>query len=172
VLMLVKVEGDVVEEATLTDFSVSSEVLTHLPARFQARVANEGTVHLQPTGSIEIVNLFGKTVGSVPVNPGLRSVLPESARRYDALWGEEHDEGVSAFMKQWDGFRFGRYTATLRLSYGEEGKTLVASTTFWVVPWMALGASLLGITLFIFGIQAFFAWYAKRVIKKHRQTEK
>lgn len=171
VLVLVKITGEVVEEAVLTDFGVASGLLTHLPVDFEARIYNEGTVHLQPTGAIEIQNMFGKTVGSVPMNLELRSVLPESARRYSASWGQEFEEGTSEFMKQWNGFAFGRYSANLDVKYGANGKSLQMTKHFWIIPWMAIGGFIAGFLVLIFGIKGFFAWYTKRILAKHHKDE-
>lgn len=171
VLVLVKVTGEVLEEAQLTDFNVAGGLMTHLPVSFEARIVNSGTVHLQPTGSIEVRSMFGKTSGALLVNPELRSVLPESARRYSSSWGQEFKEGTSEFMKQWNGFAFGRYTATLDLKYGADGKSLQASQSFWIIPWMAIGGFIAGMIMLIFGIKGFFKWYTKRILAKHNKGE-
>lgn len=171
VLMLVKVDGDVIEDAALTDFDVGGALLTHLPAEFHARIVNQGTVHLQPTGEVEIRDMFGKLVGFIPMNAGLHSVLPESARRYAAVWGREPEEGTSEFTKEWNGFAFGKYTATLTLAYGKDAKPLRARTSFWVVPWMVLVSFAAGLLILVFGTWAFFRWYARHLIAKRYSEE-
>lgn len=163
-LVLLNVSGDVKENASLVDFYAAtpnfekSGFFENGPINFVQRIRNDGNVHVKPTGVVEIYDMFGKHVGSQRVNgdPSSndnppKSVLPQSIRRFD----EKLDKG----------WMFGKYEARLTLQYGE-GKTLMSTVTFWVIPYklialIIVGGGALGLGLF-FGIKR----YNKYIIDK------
>lgn len=166
VLMLLKVEGDVVEEARLSGFSAAPNLASSLPATFEARVENAGTVHLRPFGEVTIKNLFGKTVAVVPINRvEYKSVLPGAARRFAASWSRaELPDDASLWDRQTRNFAFGPYTAELRMEYGSEKETLTAAARFWVIPWLALAAGAVGLAALLAALAGFLKWYRKRIL--------
>lgn len=166
VLIILRVNGDADEAASLTSFGPVSRVASHLPVRFEARVENAGNVHLQPHGIIRVTDMFGRLAGTAEMNRERRSVLPGAARRFETSWGEGAAPGANPLARQWHGFALGRYTAELELEYGSEGKTFIATTTFWVIPWLALLVLAAGLGLLIFGIRAFLAWHTKRILRR------
>lgn len=89
------------------------------PVPFEFQYQNTGNVHVKVAGKIDIYNLYGKKLAEVPVES--KTVLPDSARLFKATWLREP--------------LFGPYRAVLTLSYGVEGRTASAETTFWAVPW-------------------------------------
>jgi hypothetical protein len=93
---------------------------------------NLGNTHLQPSGRVVISNILGQTVAEIPVKEWV--VLPEASRRT---------------LVEWDtGYRFGRYTAKAEIEYGD-GKVVVASRSFWVMPWKILLAGAAALVLII-----------------------
>lgn len=151
VLFLVNVNGPIQEKASIESFSVMSDenisraiktgLINHLPAFFELRIRNDGSVHFIPQGKIVVSNVFGNTITEVGMNPQGNRVLPGSTRKIHSSWGGFIPGGES-FMDQlraeWKGFAIGRYTATVQGSYGKQSAPLSASVSFWVFPWRVM----------------------------------
>lgn len=160
-LVLLQVSGDVQEQAGVAEFysaiyaanSVGSKkgMFETGPIAFVQRLENSGNVHLKPTGTIEISNMFGRSVATLrvngdptdPNNPP-KSVLPGSIRRFE-----------QTLDKKW---LFGRYSATIKLSYGQGQKPLEQTITFWVIPYKLIVIILMAGTALFFGLR----WAIKR----------
>lgn len=166
VLMLLKVNGDAVEEARLAAFDAAPKVAASLPATFEARIENSGTVHLRPFGDVTVRNVFGKTVAVVPINRlEYKSALPGGARRYRAEWARAGlEERASAWERQTRNFAIGRYTAELEMEYGLRKEKLTAAATFWVIPWLALLAAAAALAALVTALAGFLRWYRRRII--------
>jgi uncharacterized protein involved in high-affinity Fe2+ transport len=165
-LILLKVNGEAVEDLKLTSFTAEPGAASSLPVAFEARFENQGTTHLRPVGEVRIKDVFGRVVAAVPMNrKEFKSVLPGGARRYSAAWAKtELPADASAWERQLKNFALGPYTAELTVEYGLQKKTLTASTRFWVFPWMVVGAALGGLALLAAAVAGFLKWYRKRVI--------
>lgn len=135
-LLLVKVAGDISEKASIEEFKAEPDFYENGPFQFVTRINNGGNVHFKPRGTISISNMLGQEVGTV--NFDERNVLPDSIRRFENTWDP-------------NGFRFGRYTATVSLVYGAEDKLITSTATFWVFPWKAAILIAVIIGLLIFG---------------------
>jgi len=133
-LILIKVAGDVTEEASIASFGSTQAVWTRGPVELETRVENTGNVHFKPTGTITIKNMFGSEVTTINLQE--QNVLPDSIRRLVDEW----DPGV---------FAFGRYTADLSLVYGDQDVILTSSTSFFVFPMLMSIIVLGGIVLLI-----------------------
>ncbi len=121
-IVSLRISGDIHEEAQLREFSTDKLIYASPFVGFATKVQNLGNVLVQPTGVIQITNMFGKQVASVPVNESLASVFPNADRTYPATWKS-------------DSFAFGRYQAVVSLVYGSDGKrTIYSTTSFWVLP--------------------------------------
>jgi len=162
-LILLKVSGDIKQQAKVEDFYTAGSNFDKQsffevsPVSFVTRIRNEGNLHIKPTGTVTIRDMFGKEVATHRINgdpskekeqPG--SILPQSVRRFDVT----HKDNL-----------FGRYTATLDLSYGD-GKTLSSSTQFWVLPYKLIIAIIVGLALLIFGLVMCIKKYNAYIIKK------
>jgi len=168
-LVLVRVAGDAKEIATLKEFSTPKNSYEKGPVDFIVRVQNSGSVHVIPKGTIEIKNIFGRSVASLNVNDKNGNVLPDSVRRFDK-------ESDNLSWKP-DGFTFGRYKADLLLTYGSPAKTLAGSVTFWVVPWVQLlimlAILIVLVLLLVFAVKRYNRMVANRALKKeHESAEK
>ena len=150
VLILGRVAGNVVEQGSISSFTVeNTEMLTRLPINFAIRYQNTGNVHLRPVGSIEIKDMFGKVKATLDVNTVKGATLPSSIRKYEATWDKSQLTQVSgsAWSKFWQEYRneranyaLGKYTATASLTAGETSKaTSTNAITFWVWPWHLSG---------------------------------
>ena len=123
-VILVSVAGDITEELNIASFkSEKSFWSNEKPITFETRTENTGSIHLKPTGTITIKNMFGKEVTTIPLEE--KNVLPDSIRRVVTEWSDP-------------GFAIGRYTADLSLVYGEKDVILTSSTSFTVVTWQTL----------------------------------
>lgn len=170
-LVILRIEGEVVEDLGVTSLAPSRGLYARLPAEFSARVENRGTVHARPHGILTITDLFGRVAAVLPVNVESKGVLPGSARRYAAVWSKSDDEGGNELVRQWRNFAIGRYTATLELRYGSDSKRATAETAFWVFPWLVV---LLGAAVVAAGAGALFLWlrwYARKVIERHEREK-
>ena len=153
-----QIAGDIVENARLREFS-TNRILYGSPAvSFTAKVENLGNVLVRPRGLVEITDMSGKQVASLPVNDALAPVFPGAVRSYALDWKD-------------DGFAIGRYQATLSLSYGSDAKrTISATTSFWVVPFK-LAASIIGALLVIILVVYFWVrTYLRKQLKSMRGT--
>jgi len=171
VMMILRVSGDANESAVLMDFSTDKGFYSHPAVRVMTRVMNDGNTHLQPYGTVRITDVFGREAGLVEINPELRGVLPGSARRFAGQWGDVADEDASELSKQWNNFKFGKFTATLDMKYGTVGKTFMAQQSFWVLPWLVILVLVGGLLALILVIRKMFKWYERQVIERYRTRE-
>lgn len=138
-LLLLRVSGNVREEAVVESFKANKSYFDKGPVTFELRLKNNGNNHVRPKGTIVITNMFGQKVTEVSLN-GL-NVLPGAIRKMDTKWS------FTALLAN-------RYTATLVATYGQQNKSLSASTSFVIFPKYLLaiyGSILLLIVLGIVG---------------------
>lgn len=126
-LLLVKVAGDIKEEASVASFKASKNVYESGTPTLVTRVKNTGNVHFKPRGKITINNMFGREVATLQLEE--RNVLPSAIRRLETEWEDS-------------GFRLGRYNANLSMVYGADDTILNASTGFYILPYKPILAVL------------------------------
>ena len=131
-LILLKIAGRTTEMASLESFSTKS-LWEFGPVEFEARVKNEGNVHLKPIGTVTIVDSFGKKVATIEVDS--RNVLPGAVRKIPATWNKKS--------------LLGKYTALISLTYGSQGQVLTSSTTFVGLPYKIAGIVIFVLTIII-----------------------
>jgi len=189
--ILLSVNGDVIESAQLTSFTTvdGKNKYSRLPVTFNARITNNGNVHVRPIGTLTIRNLFGGTTITVPFNATQGAILPTSVRKYEVVWDKETPSGSSTFFKEfvneWNNFALGPYTADLALTYGAQNDKLLTGTyKFFVFPWriITLGVILIGLVLWliIFLVKRYNHWIVVRASRalsqngngKNEQTKK
>ena len=117
-LILLRVAGQTTVSGEILSFTTNKSFYDYGPIDFEARVINEGSVHIKPIGSITINNMFGKQVDKIAIEP--KNVLPDATRRIPASWNKK--------------YLIGKYTATVVFSYGTNGETMIKSTTFSGFP--------------------------------------
>jgi hypothetical protein len=163
ILVLARVDGEINEQLVVKQMSVEQNghkkaLYETGPLNIVTRLENKGNVHVKPDGDITVKNFFGKTVASLNLSDQPANVLPDSIRRFE-----------SKLSKKW---LFGRYTVSLNGTYGTSGKTLLAHTSFWVIPYKVifLCLVLLGITLWL--LARSIKRYNRRVIRRHQQTRR
>lgn len=116
-LILLRVSGNVVENAVLEQFS-TAKFQQRGPVEFLMRIKNDSNTHIIPQGTIIVTNLFGKKVAELAVDG--RNVLPGAIRRMTTLWESDKIMGI--------------YTATLISTFGQQKLPLTGVTKFTVIP--------------------------------------
>lgn len=107
---------------------------SHEPVSFTLTFQNTGSYLLIPQGTILITNMFGQTVGKIPVP--LTYVLANSKRDIKLTWNEN--------------ILFGPYKATLYLGYADnKNVAFKRSIFFFGVPLYALGGIMTGIIIIL-----------------------
>lgn len=176
-LFLVRVSGEIVENGSIASFGLGDkQFATHLPVVFGLRFNNSGNVHVRPTGTITVTNMFGKTSTTLELNPNKGATLPGTIRNYQTTW-EKNTAASSTgniwsdFWKEvgneWRNFAFGRYTAQAVMTFGATTPQQTgASVSFWIIPWQLLSilviivaAIVLGL---IFGIKKYNSWIIQK----------
>ncbi len=125
-LFFLSIDGDVVEKASVREFSVNDSFVGEPQANFLLRFQNDGNVHIRPQGEIKIFNMWGKERGVIPINHGSHfgNVLPGTIRKFDFSW-----TGESSLSD------IGRYKAVVTLGYGSKARYSVSQeVSFWIVP--------------------------------------
>lgn len=174
VLFLLRVPGNITEEARVESFRSNADRLSHLPAYFELRIRNLGNVHLHPEGSIVIRDIFGSIVAKVQANPRQAAVLPNSIRRLDPAWAKTFEEvppgAFSELRNEWRNFGIGRYTAEVQATYGGQKEPLTATATFWVIPWQLLCVVAFGILLFIILMKLYNKMVVRSALRKSSRS--
>lgn len=160
-LVFIRVSGEVIEDGSLQEFKISEPQKLFYekgPISFEFLFQNNGNVHLSPYGKIEIINLLGKKVGELEVDPYF--AMPDSLRKREIEWDREQ--------------LFGRYTATLFLNRNYPGEVNIIdrkTVTFWVFPWKVMLAVVAGMIFLILLIRWFFKKFKFELKKKESTKE-
>jgi len=182
-LVLLKIGGEVVEEGKLVNFELinGKSIFEHLPVDFLIRIKNTGTVHIKPSGVIEIRNIFGIKTAEVKVNlvktpdgkeKPVGNILPQSVRKFEAKW--QIKDSVKEPKTFWQKVRFekenfalGRYQAKLNLSYGTNNEKKITDVVyFWVFPWHLILVSFIALVLVLFLLAFIIRRYNRWIIEK------
>ena len=141
-LFFLTIGGDAVEEGETTEFSLIEDKWWYEsgPIDFGVVYENIGSLHVNPYGEVQLVNMFGEQVGFIELEPWF--VLPNSLRVREVSWDRE--------------FLLGRYTATAKINRGYEDIVDEFAVTFWVLPWRIVGGTFLVFFIIIFSVRAFF----------------
>lgn len=158
-LILIRVDGVINEKLSLATFATERDGKQHSlfeasPIDFVTRLKNEGNVHVKPIGSIQVHDMFGGLVTTIPVNEKAGNVLPSSIRRFD-----------SDLTKDW---MIGRYNADLTLSYGTHGQAITNTISFWVIPYKLVLVGLFILVTIGFIFSRLIKVYNRRIIAKSR----
>lgn len=123
-LILLKIPGATNISWTIASFKSEKNIYWDNPLKLILRIKDTGDVHIQPTGRIELTNIFGQiTIESIPS----LDVLPSAIRRSTTLF--------------YPAFLLGYYKAKVFVDVSGGEKT--ATLTFWSLP---------GKQLIIFGV--------------------
>jgi hypothetical protein len=149
-LVIFKVNGVAKENLSVTEFSVNKNggkagtLFETTPLQFVERFKNTGNIHEEPTGQISLTDMFGNKIANINVNLELSNVLPGSTRKYTQTLGSTV---IGNRML------FGRYTASLHLTYGANKTPLNQTITFWVIPYTLIGIIILVLIAVFIGLR-------------------
>ncbi|MBU1085012.1 MAG: hypothetical protein ABIJ43_02895 [Candidatus Beckwithbacteria bacterium] len=132
-LIYLNVIGDVTKAAYLKEFKVDKPFKQYGPINLFAQIENLGDIHLRPTGSIIITNLFNKTVADLKLDE--KNIFPFASRTYEF-----------EVPGKW---RFGKYQAELTALAGDSEVSINGLIYFWILPYKELSAIALAILVVI-----------------------
>ncbi len=161
-LMLITVSGKINENLTVKEFSAShngksGSVFQSGPLVFTERLKNSGNVHEQPSGIVSVKDMFGRQLATLPVNQPPGNVLPNSTRKFT----QNLDKSVIGSKRL-----FGHYTATLKLTYGANKKTVTSKVSFWVIPFKAVAIVIAILIIGFFALRYGLRRYNEAVVKR------
>lgn len=144
-LFFIRIAGEIKEDLKLKDFSLKghSSVLASGPVNFEILYENNGSVHENPYGVINVSNIFGSEVKKLEIEPWF--ILPDSLRVREIVWDAP--------------FLFGRYTANMEIKKGYGGAIDTATLVFWVIPWKIIVLAFIG----IIAIVTIIRWLASKI---------
>lgn len=116
-LLYATVPGDITQDALIRKFT-APRFTEYGPVEFYLQVENLSDVHIQPTGTLTISDIFGRKLDTLKVE--MQNIFPDSIREHTTQWAQK--------------WGYGRYRADLKLAYGDQGGTLTASIFFWLFP--------------------------------------
>lgn len=175
ILVLVKVAGEVKEIGSISEFGFAKAQVSYnyLPVNFFVRFENGGNTHLRPTGNLFIKNWMGRQVASIKVNEDFKSVLPKSIRKFSMSWkNTDNREGWSEIQKEWHNFAFGKYKATLVLTYGSSNQLITDERDFAVWPWRLLIAFSVAALLIVVLFWLLMKGYNRLIIIQYERMRK
>ncbi|NUM25695.1 MAG: hypothetical protein HUU49_03690 [Candidatus Buchananbacteria bacterium] len=174
-LVFLKISGAVTESGEVSDFGLKQpDTFFELPVDFTVRFTNSGNIHLRPTGTVEVKNIFGQK-HYLEINPERRNVLPNSTRLFEVVWGSvgNNTNLVSTFLtklsQEFDFLAIGPHTATLELEYGSTSpQRLTETISFSIWPWRLLltGVVLVVIVVFLIRLNNKINRLKKKLTKK------
>ncbi|MBI5357472.1 DUF916 domain-containing protein [Candidatus Saccharibacteria bacterium] len=162
-LILVNVSGDIKESAKIAELFVSkngkrANLFEYGPLDFTLRIENNGNIHLQPKGTVQVTNIFGKTVYLSQINQEGRNVLPSSIRKFEQSMGSK--------------LMFGPYKLKADVVYGSSNQITSDTVTFWVIPYKVIIGTLLLIFLIVFAFRRYNRFIINRASKNHNVAPK
>ncbi len=131
-LVYLTVSGDIKEEGRVLRMTAPS-FQEYGPVKIETEILNLSDVHIKPTGAIRIYDWLGKLKATLKLKE--QNIFPSGTRVYENTW-----------QQKWG---LGKYKAQLQASFGSQGKVLLATVFFWIVPWRAIAVTILTVVLAI-----------------------
>lgn len=133
-LVYITVEGQTNEESRVTKF-FAPKLSASGPITITTEINNTGDIHVAPKATIVVKGLFGTKVYSGVLET--MNVFPGTSRTYENVINKK--------------LLFGPFRASLNGYYGaKENLPLLASTTFWVIPYTLILIVLLAVAAAFF----------------------
>ena len=163
-LMLVKVSGNIQEQAKIAELYAQNQkgqkrsLFEYGPLDLITRIQNTGNVHVKPSGTIRVTNLYGREVQSLNFNQSGGNVLPASTRKFSNILDKK--------------LLLGRYKMQADIVYGAESTIISGSTYFWVIPYKLILIALALIALLVFAIKRYNKYIVKKASKNKNGKNK
>ncbi len=152
-LFYVGVKGDIKENAKVTAFTTNG-FSEYGPIKILTQIKNMGDLHIKPIGNITITDMLGRKMATLPLDE--HNIFPETARDFENIFNQK--------------LLFGPFKATFLASYGKENNLpLMATLTFWVLPWKIMLVVILVIVAVVLGIMY---WKKNKARKQEEKLHK
>ena len=154
-IISLKVAGEVIEKTRIKEFFTGQVFFTKADVHFTTTVENAGNVFAKPHGLIDIRNMLGTKVDTIPVNDGMASVFPNDERSFTSDWTSEK-------------FQIGKFSADITLNVeGTKGvQALLSKVEFWVIPTNIVLPVLGGLLLFLLIFWLLLKIYVRNQIRR------
>lgn len=151
-LAYITVSGDIKEEARVIRMDIP-KFQEYGPIKITTEIDNLSDIHIKPLGIVKIYDWFGKLKTTLKFEE--KNIFPTASRVYENTW-----------RQKWG---LGKYKAQLQAGYGTQGKALIATVFFWIIPWRVITIAVLTIILVVL-----LALYLKKPkeIKSDKTTAK
>lgn len=152
-LIFINVRGDTIYKASISKFD-AKRLVWNFPVKFVYSIKNEGNTYIRPTGSLDIKNIFGKEVATLPINPKELQILPNTEKTLETEWQGQ--------------FAFGFYNAIFNINYGENNNL---NFNYWFVflNLKYLIIIIISIIFIAFVLPILIKKYNEYIIRKYRQ---
>lgn len=171
-LIILRVNGQAKESLSVEQFFANTankptsttpiSLFETAPVTFVQRIKNTGNLHEEPAGLVTVTDMFGNTVATLGVNQPVHDVLPGSVRRFESVLDSSNIGNR---------ILFGLYHAKLDITYGTDKQKLTSEITFWVIPYKAIIAIIIGLVLLFFGFRFFIRRYNRIIIARAKNTK-
>ncbi|MEM5815789.1 MAG: hypothetical protein QXL14_01960 [Candidatus Aenigmatarchaeota archaeon] len=154
-LVFINVRGNAIYKATIAKFD-AKRIVWDFPVKFAYLIKNEGNTYITPRGYIDIKNIFGKEVASLPINPKELQILPNAERLLETEWQGK--------------FAFGIYKAIFNMNYGENNSL---NFNYWFIflniYYIAVIVALIIFVVFVLPIliRKYNAYIIRKYTQKH-----
>lgn len=177
-VLIMKNFGAFIPNKDFSDGTYQTFYGSSVPKYLSYTLENRGNVADEPTGSIEITNLFGKRYSILPnLNPNHSLVLLGQTRRIDVCIKAPSDAVLTPTPDSTENLNKcqspslfpGRYTAKIDLLYGDNGSSsneITGTSSFWYIPAWSIIALL--VILAILATIGWIVWNALQNIRGHK----
>ena len=154
-----RVAGEVIEDTQIREFFSSKTIYNSSVANFTIKLENRGNILSRPRGFIDITNMFGKKVSTLPVNDSSAGVFPKATREFVIDWKP-------------DDIQIGRYEATVALAVeGVNGtQTISRVIQFWILPMNILMPFFGGLLFLVVFVYILLRMYIRRQLAGVRSS--
>lgn len=144
-LFFVRVSGEVKESGALKEFKTNKKYFEKGPIVFSYSFENTGSIWLNTSGTIDILNLYGSQVDHLDLTP--MTIMPGSIRSAVMQWNRD--------------FMLGRYKATINLNRASGNDNFSKTVYFWVLPWKLVTGIIIGLIVILGIIRWIILWLKK-----------
>ena len=136
--------GEIIEKAQIEYFRTDKPFYEYTPTVFETMYVNKGNSHIKPTGDIVISNFLGQEVDRIAFNQNMQGLLRGSNAIYRDRWQMDNPFTKNGKLS------IGPLKATLYSTYRSDTpgfSALIASTSYWVLPWKIILAIIVIFTI-------------------------
>lgn len=159
-MMHFQIEGDAITKAEIRHLSTAHSIYGKPPVDFSLAVENQGNTLVRPVGFIDITNMMGKKVASLPINDTGAGVFPKTTREWKSSWNPSE-------------IVFGKFTAMVALAIDTEqgSDTLSRQVEFWVLPINIILPVVIGFTVFLLISYVLLRLYVKKQLSASKKVK-